>query len=313
MIFYRFVRVASCSACSASCSGCASWARSDVPATGGVHPRAVAPVDARHPVRRARHAAHGALHGQGRAVRQSRARHGSSTRSARFPVERGRHRPRGACARSMPMLRAGEPVARVPRGHPPARARDRSRCSAGRRVPRAASRRADRAGRHRRQRGDPAPRAKLLPRFAPGRGRGRRADRARRRSRARCARGDGRRADRRSCRRRCSACFDDAVRVAVDGAGEPAALAVEAGEHVGRVDAAVVGERAAERRAPRRDRRRTASAATRVERGHQLAQLARRREVLVLVGDVHRLDAVGRVRAARSPPRRGPRARSRRR
>ena len=54
-----------------------------------------------------------------------------------------------------------------------------------------------------------------------------------------------------------------------------------------------------------------ASAATASSAGTSSRSSRRRREVLVLVGDVHGLDAVARVRAARSPPRRGPRARSR--
>ena len=55
-------------------------------------------------------------------------------------------------------------------------------------------------------------------------------------------------------------------------------------------------ERAGEVARLRRDRHR-ASRRRPIERGNELAQLARRREVLVLVGDVDRLDAVDRVEA----------------
>ena len=50
-----------------------------------------------------------------------------------------------------------------------------------------------------------------------------------------------------------------------------------------------------------------------VDGREQVAQLARRREVLVLLGDAHLLDAVARARGGRSRPRPAPRAPTRRR
>ena len=77
----------------------------------------------------------------------------------------------------------------------------------------------------------------------------------------------------------------------------------------------VAGRRAAGRPCPGRSARRPPSitvAATSTAR-LQLAQVARRREVLVLVGDVHHLDAVGGCEAGDHGVARAPRAPTRRR
>ena len=78
------------------------------PDGGRVHRRAVAPVDPRHPVRRVHHAAHGALPGQGRPVRDPlgapavrRARRGRGRAGHRRPrrAARARGRARGRVSR----------------------------------------------------------------------------------------------------------------------------------------------------------------------------------------------------------------------
>ena len=244
------------------------------------------------PFARGRHAAAGSASWARRRCSGSRCSARSSRALGGFPVARdgtdrkARARLDGDARRRASRARACSPRARASTGPKIAAA------AAGRRVPRAASRAcrscrsASRAARR-----SSAAAARPIPRFdrvaivvgepivPPPRTDG---DRAARR---------GRRAHRASSHDALQQLFDEAMRTARSVAAR--LRSPSAASTVGRVEAAVVGERP-----PTRARAaRVAAEHERgdgVERGDQLAQLARRREVLVLVGDVHRLDAVGR-------------------